>query len=76
MFHCFFKFEDFRHAKHYLFCFSGGSGDPWTGSDRDYTYDELLKRVFTIIQVLKKRGSRKSIDSFDPRGDQLAPFLV
>lgn len=28
----------------------GGSGDPWTGSDRDYTYDELLKRVFTIIQ--------------------------
>ena len=24
----------------------------------------------------KKRGSRKSIDPFDPRGDQLAPVLV
>jgi len=23
--------------------------DPWTGSDRDYTYDELLKRIFKII---------------------------
>jgi len=27
-----------------------GSGDPWSGTDRDYTYDELLKRVFNIIQ--------------------------
>jgi len=27
-----------------------GAGDPWTGTDRDYTYDELLKRVFGIME--------------------------
>merc|ERR1711964_608384 len=27
-----------------------GAGDPWTGTDRDYTYDELLKRVFNIME--------------------------
>jgi len=26
------------------------SSDPWTGSDRDYTYDELLQRVFGIMR--------------------------
>merc|ERR1719273_716659 len=24
--------------------------DPWTGSDRDYQYDELLQRVFGIMR--------------------------
>ena len=24
--------------------------DPWTGSDRDYQYDELLDRVFGIMR--------------------------
>lgn len=27
-----------------------GSGLPWDGSDRDYTYDELLDRVFGILR--------------------------
>merc|ERR1711971_1225851 len=27
-----------------------GSSDPWTGSDRDYQYDELLQRVFGIMR--------------------------
>mmetsp|Transcript_29275 Transcript_29275/g.93662 ORF Transcript_29275/g.93662 Transcript_29275/m.93662 type:complete len:245 (+) Transcript_29275:292-1026(+) len=27
-----------------------GSGLPWEGSDRDYTYDELLNRVFGILR--------------------------
>jgi len=26
------------------------NSDPWTGSDRDYTYDELLQRVFGIMR--------------------------
>merc|ERR1712025_658284 len=26
------------------------SSDPWTGSDRDYTYPELLNRVFGIMR--------------------------
>lgn len=26
------------------------SSDPWTGSDRDYQYDELLQRVFGIMR--------------------------
>lgn len=26
------------------------AGDPWSGTDRDYTYDELLKRVFNIME--------------------------
>merc|ERR1711988_1179545 len=26
------------------------STDPWTGSDRDYQYDELLDRVFGIMR--------------------------
>lgn len=25
--------------------------DPWTGTDRDYSYDELLNRVFEIIEA-------------------------
>lgn len=28
----------------------GDSADPWTGSDRDYVYDELLQRVFGIMR--------------------------
>jgi len=28
----------------------GDSADPWTGSDRDYMYDELLQRVFGIMR--------------------------
>merc|ERR1712034_202251 len=28
----------------------GDSSDPWTGSDRDYTYPELLNRVFGIMR--------------------------
>lgn len=28
---------------------AGDSTDPWTGSDRDYVYDELLQRVFGIM---------------------------
>jgi len=31
-------------------CGGAGAGDPWTGTDRDYTYDELLKRVFGIME--------------------------
>jgi len=27
-----------------------GSSDPWTGSERDYHYDELLQRVFGIMR--------------------------
>lgn len=30
-------------------------GLPWEGSDRDYTYEELLDRVFGILKV---RGAR------------------
>ncbi|KAI4904888.1 hypothetical protein NFI96_011587 [Prochilodus magdalenae] len=30
--------------------FSSQSGPAWTGSDRDYTYDELLSRVFNIMR--------------------------
>ena len=26
------------------------SSDPWAQSDRDYTYDELLQRVFGIMR--------------------------
>jgi len=29
---------------------STGSGLPWDGSDRDYTYEELLDRVFGILR--------------------------
>ena len=29
---------------------SSGSGLPWLGSDRDYTYEELLDRVFGILR--------------------------
>merc|ERR550519_1739282 len=28
----------------------GDAADPWTGSDRDYVYDELLQRVFGIMK--------------------------
>merc|ERR1712079_531296 len=28
----------------------GDSADPWSGSDRDYLYDELLQRVFGIMR--------------------------
>jgi len=28
----------------------GASDDPWTGTDRDYQYDELLQRVFGIMR--------------------------
>jgi len=28
----------------------GDNTDPWTGSDRDYVYDELLQRVFGIMR--------------------------
>jgi len=30
--------------------FTGDSGSDWLGSERDYTYDELLTRVFNIIK--------------------------
>ncbi len=30
--------------------FTGDSGCDWQGSERDYTYDELLTRVFNIIR--------------------------
>ena len=30
--------------------FTGDSSSDWLGSDRDYTYDELLTRVFNIIR--------------------------
>jgi len=29
----------------------GGTGTSWLGSDRDYTYDELLLRVFDIMRM-------------------------
>lgn len=29
---------------------AGGGTDAWRGSDRDYTYDELLQRVFNIMR--------------------------
>lgn len=33
----------------YIFVLVEDSSTSWFGSDRDYTYDELLKRVFEII---------------------------
>ena len=30
--------------------FLSDNTDPWGGSDRDYTYDELLQRVFNIMK--------------------------
>merc|ERR1719495_1475280 len=45
----------------------GDSADPWTGSDRDYLYDELLQRVFGIMRdknpemvVKKKKKTKKT----------------
>lgn len=29
---------------------AGGGSDAWRGTDRDYTYDELLQRVFNIMK--------------------------
>jgi len=49
----------------------GGSGDPWTGSDRDYTYDELLKRVFTIIQEKNPEMQARHTKGFVMRPPQV-----
>jgi len=48
-----------------------GSGDPWTGSDRDYTYDELLKRVFTIIQEKNPEMAARHTKGFIMRPPQV-----
>jgi len=48
-----------------------GSGDPWTGSDRDYTYDELLKRVFTIIQEKNPEMATRHAKGFVMRPPQV-----
>jgi len=50
---------------------TGGSGDPWTGSDRDYTYDELLKRVFTIIQEKNPEMQARHTKGFVMRPPQV-----
>merc|ERR1719322_1372939 len=50
---------------------SAGSGDPWTGSDRDYTYDELLKRVFTIIQEKNPEMATRHAKGFVMRPPQV-----
>jgi len=50
---------------------NAGSGDPWTGSDRDYTYDELLKRVFTIIQEKNPEMATRHAKGFVMRPPQV-----
>jgi len=46
------------------------SGHAWSGSDRDYTYDELLKRVFDIMREKNPdmvAGERKKFNMKPPR---------
>lgn len=46
------------------------SGHAWAGSDRDYTYDELLKRVFDIMREKNPdmvAGERKKFNMKPPR---------
>lgn len=49
---------------------AGKSGHAWAGSDRDYTYDELLKRVFDIMREKNPdmvAGERKKFNMKPPR---------
>jgi len=46
------------------------TGHAWAGSDRDYTYDELLKRVFDIMREKNPdmvAGERKKFNMKPPR---------
>jgi len=45
--------------------------DPWTGSDRDYTYDELLKRIFKIISDKNPDQERQGARRFVMRPPQV-----
>lgn len=45
--------------------------DPWTGSDRDYTYDELLKRIFKIIHEKNPDQDRQGARRFVMRPPQV-----
>ena len=38
-----------KHNKNLDFVIAENENQTWVGSDRDYTYDELLKRVFEIM---------------------------
>ena len=48
-------FEDEDSKKDDGISFSLQSGPAWAGSERDYTYDELLNRVFNIMREKKPR---------------------
>ena len=43
------RFSTSKQIFHILLPFTESS-DPWAQSDRDYTYDELLQRVFGIMR--------------------------
>jgi len=45
--------------------------DPWMGSDRDYTYDELLKRIFKIIHEKNPDQDRQAARRFVMRPPQV-----
>jgi len=45
--------------------------DPWMGSDRDYTYDELLKRIFKIIHEKNPDQDRQGARRFVMRPPQV-----
>ncbi|EHB06407.1 Eukaryotic translation initiation factor 2 subunit 2 [Heterocephalus glaber] len=42
--------EDEDRKKGDVISFSNQTGPAWTGSERDYTYEELLNRVFNIMR--------------------------
>jgi len=49
---------------------AGGVGEAWMDSDRDYTYDELLKRVFDIMREKNPdmvAGEKKKFNMKPPR---------
>ncbi|XP_077108078.1 eukaryotic translation initiation factor 2 subunit 2 [Ranitomeya variabilis] len=43
-------FEEEDNKKDYGISFSSQHGPAWAGTERDYTYDELLNRVFNIMR--------------------------
>jgi len=45
--------------------------DPWMGTDRDYTYDELLKRIFKIIHEKNPDQDRQGARRFVMRPPQV-----
>lgn len=43
-----------------------GTGLPWDGTDRDYTYTEMLERVFSIIQDKNPNAAEKKVIRLPP----------